>query len=352
MELQAVSYDWAQKIIAAGLHCDFNGDNEGLRISAISECLRSVSYMCSLPASEHDFWNPAASVRLTGMVRTKLASIWPDLTVGDQSSSPTIMDVLNNLADLGDMNRFTGGKWLPAPIHAVTLSNGKALLLGGGPIRILPRTILTTVKVAGPVRIVKQDSCVGLMEFKSPNEWIGAPIEGLRKWSERLLARVESKFSDASRELNDSLVYFECKWIEIKELPLGFSGIHLCIMRLKDSGGYFIGEFTNSHLCKVSSIDVIEDARRFRFYSDMQANRSINVHFSTSQGLIKFKLKRRLPNKEAKILCLGWQMPSPNLEHPGIAYHVLPEEMLPIVQCAFDGLGIKFVERNDARSKN
>lgn len=351
MEWQAVSREWAQKIIAAGLHCELN--SEGLRISAISECLRSVSYLCSAPTGEHDTWKPAASVRLTGMVRSRLAPLWPNLTGDDQGLCPGVMGMLNNLGELGDMVRFEGGQWLPAPAHAVRLGDGKAVLLGGGPMKILPHSVVISAKAAGSVRIVEQVSCTGFMELWEPVEWIGAPVEGLDKWSDRLLAQAESNFTDASSEMDDSSVYLSRKWVDVREVPSSLRGSLLCKMNLKGGrGGYFIGEFVNGHLRRVSSIDSADDVRRYRFHLDMQANQSIKIHISISQGLVEFKLKRRLPMKEAKVLLLGWQIPTPEEDHSGIIHHVLPEEMLPIVRCAFEGLGIGLVEREDVRSKS
>jgi len=351
MEWQAVSREWAQKIIAAGLHCELNSE-AGLRISAISECLRSVSYLCSAPTGERDTWEPAASARLTGMVRSKLAPLWSNLTEGGQGSCPGVMDMLNNLGELGDMVRFEGGQWLPAPAHAVRLEDGKAVLLGGGPMKTLPHSVVISAKAAGSVRIVEQVSCTGFMELWEPVEWIGAPVEGLDKWSDRLLAQAESNFTDASSEMDDSSVYLSRKWVDARELPSSLRGSLLCKMNLKGGrGGYFFGEFVNGHLRRVSSIDSADDARRYRFHLDMQANQSIKVHISISQGLVEFKLKRRLPRKEAKVLLLGWQIPTPEEAHAGITHHVLPEEIFPIVRCAFEGLGIGLVAREDSRSK-
>lgn len=351
MEWQAVSGEWAHKIIAAGLHCELNA--EGLRVSAISECLRSVSYLCSAPTGEHDNWEPAASVRLTGMVRSRLVSLWADLAGGDKSSYPSVMDVLNNLGELGDMVRFEGGKWLPAPAHAVRLGEEKAVLLGGGPTRILPHSIMISVKTAGLVRIVEQVSCTGFIELWEPVEWIGAPVEGIDIWSDRFLAQAESNFTDASSEMDDFSVYISRKWVDVRELPSSLRGSILCKTFSKGGGGgYFIGAFVNGHLRKVSSIDSSDDVRRYRFYLDMKSNQSIKVNISISQGLVEFKLKRRLPRREAKVLLLGWQLPISEEDYSWCAHHVIPQEMFPIVRCAFEGLGIELVDRTDGRSKN
>ncbi|MGL5397556.1 MAG: hypothetical protein ACRDBQ_20115 [Shewanella sp.] len=344
MKLQAVSYDWAKEIIAAGLHCKL-GD-EGLRITAISECLRSVSYLCSLPVSGNNTWVPAASVRLAGMVRSRLAPLWPNVSESEPEISLGIMEILNSLYSLGDMVRFDGGKWLPAPAHAVSIGDNKAILLGGGPTRVLPHCIMLSAKSTGFVRIVEEKSCIGVVEIWEPTEWIGAPPEGLEKWSHRFISNAEKNYSDASNEISDSSVYLNGRWTDITALPSGTRGSLLCKMNLKGiGGGYFIGYIVKGRIIKVSSIESIDDVRRYRFYLDVQAVRPIRVNVFHANGLISFKLRRRLPKKESKALHLGWSIPTSKDDYPGTIHHVLPEEMLPIIRCAFEGLGIVVVEK-------
>ncbi|MCY1310021.1 hypothetical protein D9M70_601720 [compost metagenome] len=66
--------------------------------------------------------------------------------------------------------------------------------------------------------------------------------------------------------------------------------------------------------------------------------------------MVTIRLVRPLPEREARILLLGWQIPSPQGTHPGITYHVFPVETLPIVRKALEGLGIILDERFGARS--
>lgn len=109
MEWQAASLEEARRVVAAGIRCRSAG--ECLRISAVSECLRAVSHLCTVPVGGQGAWEAAASVRLTGMVRRKLVSLWPDLAADGEDTRPGVMGVLNSLAELGDMVRLEGGRW-------------------------------------------------------------------------------------------------------------------------------------------------------------------------------------------------------------------------------------------------
>ncbi|WP_413731479.1 hypothetical protein [Sodalis sp. RH20] len=198
--------------------------------------------------------------------------------------------------------------------------------------------------------MIEQTSCKDWAELWEVDEWIGAPIEGLDVWSSRMLAEIAARFTDAPDDMGDSAVYLHRKWIGLSVLPLNVGGILLCRARVGLAFSYFIGQFVRGRLRKLSSIESSDDARRLRFHLDVQANCPLRIEAATSNGLVKLRLVRRLPKREAKVLLLGWQVSSPMDEHPGVTHHVFPEETLPIVRRAFEGLGIVWsseVERGD-----
>lgn len=353
MEWQAASREKARKIVAAGMRCRLAG--EGLRITAVSECLRAVSHLCSVPAGGHEIWEPAASVRLTGMVRHRLASLWPDPTGDGEDTRPGVMSVLESLAELGDMVRLEGGRWLAAPAHLVQAGDGLAVLLGGGPIETLPQAVARSAKAAGRVRLVEPAACEGWADLWEADEWIGAPAEGLEAWSARLLAEAAARFTDAPDDMGEASAYLRREWVRLTDLPEGEGTLLLCRTRSSGVAGpmfsYFIGEFFRRRLRRLSGIRPL-DARRLRFRLDAQAGRPVRVTATVSQGLVKLRLGRRLPDREARALLLGWQVPAPEGEHPGVTHHVFPAEMLPILRRAFEGLGIVSDERFGAERRD
>ncbi len=346
MKWQATSREEAWKIVAAGMRCGLIG--EGLRVSAISECLRAVSYLCSAPVGEREAWEPAASVCLTGMVRRRLASLWPDLSGDGEDTRPGVMSVLDSMAELGDMVRLEGGRWLVAPARAVRAGDGLAVLLGGGPMEVLPQAVAVSARVAGRVRLIDPAACKGWADIWEADDWIGAPAEGLEAWSARLQAETATRLTDAPDNMGDTSAYFPHQWVRLADLPAGEGGRLLCRTHVGQAYSYFMGEFVKGRLQKMSAIES-SDARRLRFHLDAQANRPVRITVAESQGLIKLRLARRLPERETRVLLLGWQVPPPESEHPGVTYHVFPSETLPIVRRTFKGLGIVLDERIDAK---
>lgn len=346
MEWRAVSREKALEIVSAAINCQFS--NEGLRISAISECLRSVLYQYSVSEIEESR-QTVASLRLTSAVRRKLAPLWPDITDTGDATHPGIMAVLDSLAELGDMIRLEGGKWLTAPLHAIRTDNKMAILLGGDPAYVLSTGIIT--KSIGRVRLVEQDACEGRAELWDAGEWIGAPVEGNALWSSKLLAKTQSKFTDAPNDIGEATAYVQGKWINFSELPSYENKILLCKIFIGTSFSYFLGEFVAGRLRKMSSIESSDDVRRLRFHLDTKENCSLKVRIKMSHGLARLRLTRRLPRRESKALLLGWRESAPEGEHPGITHHVFPEQILPIVRSAFEGLGIIWVNESARRNE-
>ena len=107
MYWRAVSQEEALKIVSAAINCQFT--DEGLRISTLSECLRSVLHQYSV-SDTGEGRQSVASLRLSSAVRRKLVPLWPELTDTGDAIHPGIMAILDSLAELGDMIRLEGGK--------------------------------------------------------------------------------------------------------------------------------------------------------------------------------------------------------------------------------------------------
>ncbi|AMP72544.1 hypothetical protein PP715_18875 [Ralstonia solanacearum] len=363
MQWQATSRDQARQIIAAGMRCALTG--EGLRLSAISECLRAMSYLCAAPTDSVGLWEPAASVRLTGMVRRRLVPLWPELAGEGEETQPSVMAVLNSLAALGDMVRLDGGRWLASPPHAVRAGDDVAVLLGGGPLEALPLSLGSHAMVAGRIRFTKlsahegKDGAVPLWEAK---EWIGAPADGLQVWCQRLLAESAARLTDAPSDIGEVFVYRRTEWIPLADPSFDSSsrlssdstslperrGLMLCRTPIGQSVSYFLGRLAKGRLVRLVTVTA-PDARRLRFGLDASDSLPLRVQAVARQGLMQLRLPRRLPERESKALLLGWRIPAEARERPGIEHHVFPASVFPIVRKALEGLHIVVEERVDER---
>lgn len=337
MRWQAVSGDEAKRVIAAGIGCKVSG--EGLRISAISECLRAASYLCSVPLTTDGPWEPAVSLSLTSLVRKRLSPIWENLTE-DTDARPGVLSVLESLGELGDLVRGERG-WLTPRPRAISAACGNAVIIGGGPSQAFPLGVQT--RACGRARLVTMSMCDGWLDIDDPRDWIGAPMEGLETWSNRLLREVSQRFGPPPDNLGDVMIYLNLKWVGLTDMP-SIEGTHLAKYQAGVMTCYFLGAFYRGRLQRMTSIPS-QDARRLRFHFDQQIGRPTTVEAETFQRFVKLRLYRRLPAEEAKTLLIGWEMSVPPGSHPGLRQYVLPIEALPIVRSALNGLGIVLVER-------
>lgn len=346
MEWRAVSRDKALEMISTALNCRFS--EEGLRISVVSECLRSVLYQYSV-SEIVEARQTVASLRLTSAVRRKLMPLWPNIVDIDDDIHPGVMSILDSLAELGDMVKLEGGKWLTAPPHAIKTDHNMAILLGGDPACALsPDFVLNSV---GRVRLIEQEAWVGRVELWDANEWVGAPAEGNKEWSSKLLARTISRFTDAPRDIGEFSVYVRGKWIHLSELSSHEKRVYLCRIPIDNGFSYFLGEFVAGRLRKMSSFESSDEVRRLRFFIDTKDNCQMKVRIKMSNGLARLRLTRRLPKRESKVLLLGWRESGPEGEHIGVTHHIFPEEILPIVRSAFEGLGIVCINEPTRRNE-
>lgn len=333
MKWQATSQADAQRLLAKTIGCRHAG--EGLRIAAIAECLRAASSLRSAPLDGGGVWEPAASLSLTSMVRRRLSPIWPDIA-DDDELRPGVMTILNSLGDVGDLVRVEGNKWLTSPARAIKAADGTAVLIGGGPTQAFPNQVV--LKFTGRVRLVDAASCEGWADIWDAEEWINAPMTGLNTWSDSLLAEAESRLTWAPTNMSEVSVYSFRKWIPLEGMP-DAKGLLLARCYIGPMLSYFMGEFSRGRLSKLAHI-TSQEARRLRFHLDRIAGCPIRVQTETSNGFTRLQLPRPLPTEEAKTLLLGWQIPTPASAHPGATSHVIPIEMLPIVRCALEGLGV------------
>ncbi|NAO51847.1 hypothetical protein PsP108CL_05900 [Pseudomonas syringae] len=341
MRWQALSRHEAQSILAKGLGCTAQG--EGLRIAAIAECLRAACFLCAMPSESRGAWIPAASLSLTSLARKHLGPIWPGM-LEDSEGKPGVLSILDSLEQIGDLVRVEKG-WLPPPPRAIRSQDGYAVVLGGGPSPLFPRSVKT--RAFGRVRVVPTSHCAGWLDVGDPSDWIGAPLEGLAAWSSRFLVQASKRFTCCPTEVAPISVYVQGRWSELVSQP-STSGHLLGKCRTENIMSYFIGKFHCGRLEQLASIDA-PDARRLRFYLDLEAGRPCTMQIESSQRFVTLRSYRRLPPEQEKALLLGWELPKAESDHAGLKIHVIPVETFPIVRCALEGLGIVLVERGGAQ---
>jgi hypothetical protein len=334
--------DAARKTLATGLGC--RSDGEGLRIAAVAECLRAASYLCSAPSTDREAWVPATTLSLTSLVRRRLLPLWPTLD-DEQAAEPGVKAILENLGELGDLVRLDGGRWLTPPPQAIRTGGPLAVITGGGPAQTFPWSI--TMRGAGRLRLIDIDACAGRIDLWEPQEWIGAPLEGLQEWSIQLLTSAKAQLTPATSELADVSIRASGKWIALPVCATA-EGLFLARCRTGPRFEYFVVQVSRGHLRQMTGLRR-EEARRLQFHLDAQAGYPMKVQAHVSQSQVRLRLNRHLPREEARALLLGWQISSPG--GAGTTEYVIPREMFPLLRQALAGLRVDLTERPIAEGR-
>ncbi len=336
--------DAARKILATGMGCRSGG--EGLRIAAVAECLRAASYLCSAPSTDREAWVPASTLSLTSQVRRRLLPLWPTLD-DEQAAEPGVKAILESLGELGDLVRLDGGRWLTPPPQAIRTGGPLAVVTGGGPAQTFPWSII--MRGAGRLRLIDVNACAGRIDLWEPQEWIGAPLEGLQEWSIQLLTNAKAQLKPALDELTDVSLRSNGKWMALPACATA-EGLFLAKCLTGPRYEYFVVQMSRGHLRQMSGLRR-EQARRLQFYLDAQAGHPLKVQAQVSQSLVRLRLNRHLPREEARALLLGWQSPPPVGGGATATHYVIPREMFPIVRQALTGLSVNLTEREIAEER-
>jgi hypothetical protein len=285
-----------------------------------------------------------ATLRLTGTIRRKLGVLWSELernvTNERTGTFPTILDTLESLNKLGDLHRTTGGMWCIPPVHAIKCGEGCSVLLGGGPISVLPNEIALKTKVVGKCRLLTSEVKLNLVDVWTVSEWLGGTRECLDDWANNLLKLSISKMTDNMDDLGQVQVYVGSKWLDLADLQSNVNGDYIGRMWVKGGFSYFLGHIKCSVITRLCSLSV-QDARRYRFYLDAHINNPVQVKaYRTSKRLIRLQLIRPLPEEEEKVLSLGWKVPSKKGEYRKADYFEFPIEIVPLIRDVFDRLKI------------
>ena len=138
-----------------------------------------------------------ASVKTRRLLELARA-IWAPLLDADQGGNPAHnttygnepgrnveigRELLETLAEQGDIFALSGGHWLPAPLRFVPVTPMHHLLVGGMPTHLLPNELLSALRLHGSFRHVEGSAISSLQQgsgsiihwqYQSLQRWLGA----------------------------------------------------------------------------------------------------------------------------------------------------------------------------------
>lgn len=340
---------------------------EAVRVALWSQCQFTVqSSLVDVAASTRDILILARSLILPFRHSEPSAGTEPedagmqgfdDSTTDEASMS---RDVLELLADQGDVQPLAGGRWLPGPLRLVTVVSGRLfLLVGCQPTRSLPTDMQRSLQFCGTFRRVSH-----VAPALDPNELtthVNIPLQPLTQWlgptpltlpalldwmhSTQLAALVDSEGAAAAGiEIYMPTVDKpqSLRWRPLRNLAR--DDRYLLRQRTPWGGTrYSFGEVHHGRLTAQSGTIPPDNAHRLRYALDQAARTPTRAEWSPEKGVLV--LSSELPSRERKLLAaLGTLEVDSTQYYPRRWTHLPPTSASP-VERTLTALGIQMIVR-------
>jgi len=262
--------------------------------------------------------------RLLELARAMWASI-TDATKGGNAAKDTNYgnepgrnveigrELLDTLAEQGDMFALSGGRWLPAPLRFVPVTPTHHLLVGGMPTHLLPHALLRTLRLHGSFRYVESITISSLQQgsgptiqwqFQSLQRWLGSTqtLDDLIRYfdGQELLTVAHQNVSETSLE---AYVASDDKPQLLRWRSLDQVTDERYLLRTSTPWGayqYSIGLLSNRRLTQQSAGLWRIDIRRLCYTLDKRAGKPTSVKWNELQR--ELILRSELPGRERKFL--------------------------------------------------
>ncbi len=322
---------------------------ETTKIAAVSEHIRAVICLGSRPdkaaASE-----PVATATITRTVVQRLSPIWPELRDNHEQSRSPIIDVIEQLAKLGEFKKIDSYHWLPAPSRVVEIDGETGLLVSPIPLSNLPLRYRRAVQVVGRCRLVQTKLVPATTSIRVQGlaEWLGAPDDDVQAWIKAFVERSAVAMSPV-QDLQESEIFDEGRWKPCHAMT-NVDGIQLCrrkvlglptreygLCRLKRANG------AGSEIVALSEIPR-QDARRVQAALSTKHDRSRRIRYRREGNTVTLFTPRPFPEPENVFLDLGWRSAEQSAADWPRRY-TFSTRLLPLLERAVRLLGHELVEQ-------
>lgn len=312
-------------VVAKRIKEDLVGSNatQASQESLAAEVIRSAlwaqcAYRQDAPVSE-------ASITTQKVLKAARA-IWSPLAASQQNSAARNdaqgndnsgehieleRELLENLAEQGDVCELSGGRWLPAPLRFVPITPIHHLLVGGMPTRLLPPVLLRALSFHGSFRYVESSANSSLLQdtqnpirWQLLESWLGpaqALEELVRNFDEQRLLSVSYQYvADTSLEAYEANMHGSqySRWQSLDRVKDG-----RYLLRSSTPWGishYTIGLINNRQLIYQSAELRQTDIRRLCYALDKRAGKPTKARWNQRRDLLI--LRSELPGRERKFL--------------------------------------------------
>lgn len=261
-------------------------------------------------------WTPIQDVYLESSSNSKMHHSNGQQEVEGESKLPVEIgrDLLDDLTEQGDLCYLGEGRWLPAPLRLVPLSQTYFLLVGGMPTYLLPDDLRRVLRLHGSFRHVDVSEISALKsgqehplqwQFQSLEGWLGPSPQTLDDLAhffdqQELQPITHQSVSNTSFEAYDASID-KPQYVRWQSLDHVVDGRYL--LRDRTPWGakqYSIGYVSDRRLTKQSHVLHHIDIRRLCYALDAQAGKPTRAIWDPKHG--QLILHSELPGRGRKLL--------------------------------------------------
>lgn len=230
----------------------------------------------------------------------------------EQPLRRNLREVLDELADTGDVLELPGGHWHPAAVREVELGQPGVdrLLIGGLPTSVIPAQLQGDIVHERAFRRLRsQRLCEALaLPVESFASWSGAPPVDLVEWANSILASRLATYTGPSDNSHLRIyapneahrgVPQHRRWRDLTE---SLSGRFLAD-RVREFGRreFRIVELHTGRIEHSSANLLANEVRRFMYALDLLAENPVEVSIESGVGEVRLTLWSELPRPELRL---------------------------------------------------
>ncbi len=337
---------------------------DSLRRALSAEHLRTAVYAAS--ANPDQSRRMVHTTRLLGGVRGAVAGLWSREQSPNANSDEWARLVLQDLAEVGDVETVGGGYWLATPLRLIEFPEADCLLvLGSDPADVVASKLGARPFCSGVGRLVAQASLKkpsSFLDLVSPIEtWLG-PSDRLPIWTGNILSAYTKRLSAPDEIDADQLEVYApdimrkqrrpTPWVPASHINQALAELRICrpLPALARSWNWphYLGAFNFAHgalrLRQSTPVD-LDIAARLRFGFDQLLGAPRSVSIAIQRDCCVLDMRFRVPAPENKVKSLGWSVSERSDSRHLTAFHL---SVLPLIREILHRLAIKqnIFERN------
>jgi hypothetical protein len=338
------------------LNCTVGSD--ALQRAVISDHIRALIFGAWARQQRTSGVDAVHTTRLLANVRRIHSFLWPRDVWQHDAVGDLSRQVLDSLAQLGDIVNIGGGFWIPGPVVFIELDGADTVMVVGGlPAAVAKQHLGVSLSSVAAFRYAARRAVladhVNKAALRSADWWFGH-ADPLVNWTRGVLKQHEARLSTEMGLPVDELEIYAPeifrdqrkagRWMRAVQVSRPLEGLRLCrpISNSRSFGAiYFLGSFRFNEGSLILSRSVpiaAEMTRRLRFGFDalLGATRQVSIPIDTTS--FRFDNSVSLPEIESRVLSLAWrELQSPKDDSQSHFFHV---NALPLVLWALARLCI------------